>query len=32
MLIALINGDAVERTHVTLETGLVVRHSTRALP
>ncbi|MFF1611022.1 LacI family DNA-binding transcriptional regulator [Amycolatopsis sp. NPDC058278] len=32
MLIALINGDEVERTHVTLATGLVVRHSTRALP
>jgi LacI family transcriptional regulator len=32
MLIALINGDAVERTHLTLDTGLVVRHSTRALP
>ncbi|GHG07498.1 LacI family transcriptional regulator [Amycolatopsis bullii] len=32
MLIALINGDEVERTHVTLDTGLVVRHSTRALP
>jgi LacI family transcriptional regulator len=32
MLIALINGDDVERTHVTLDTGLVVRHSTRALP
>ncbi|MCR6482562.1 LacI family transcriptional regulator [Amycolatopsis sp. OK19-0408] len=32
MLIALINGDAVERTHITLDTGLVVRHSTRALP
>ncbi|WIV55180.1 LacI family DNA-binding transcriptional regulator [Amycolatopsis nalaikhensis] len=31
MLIALINGDDVERTHVTLDTGLVVRHSTRAL-
>ncbi|MGW5721305.1 LacI family DNA-binding transcriptional regulator [Amycolatopsis sp. NPDC003865] len=31
MLIALINGDEVERTHVTLDTGLVVRHSTRAL-
>jgi LacI family transcriptional regulator len=32
MLIKLINGDAVERTHLTLDTGLVVRHSTRALP
>jgi LacI family transcriptional regulator len=32
MLIALINGDEVERTHVTLDTGLVVRSSTRALP
>ncbi|MEU4520275.1 LacI family DNA-binding transcriptional regulator [Amycolatopsis sp. NPDC024027] len=32
MLIALINGDDVERTHVTLDTGLVVRRSTRALP
>ncbi|MBE8517792.1 LacI family DNA-binding transcriptional regulator [Amycolatopsis sp. H6(2020)] len=32
MLIALINGDEVERTHVTLDTGLVVRRSTRALP
>jgi LacI family transcriptional regulator len=32
MLIALINGDDVERTHVTLDTGLVVRHSTRAVP
>jgi LacI family transcriptional regulator len=32
MLIALINGDEVERTHVTLDTGLVVRNSTRALP
>ncbi|MFJ7214517.1 LacI family DNA-binding transcriptional regulator [Amycolatopsis sp. NPDC098790] len=31
MLIALINGDEVGRTHVTLDTGLVVRHSTRAL-
>lgn len=31
MLIALINGDEVERTHVTLDTGLVVRSSTRAL-
>ncbi|MET8998199.1 LacI family DNA-binding transcriptional regulator [Amycolatopsis sp. Hca4] len=31
MLIALINGDEVERTHVTLDTGLVVRRSTRAL-
>ncbi|MEV5716691.1 LacI family DNA-binding transcriptional regulator [Amycolatopsis mediterranei] len=32
MLIALINGDDVDRTHVTLDTGLVVRRSTRALP
>ena len=32
MLIKLINGDEVERTHVTLDTGLVVRRSTRALP
>ncbi len=32
MLIALINGDEVGPTHVTLDTGLVVRHSTRALP
>ncbi|WP_329047056.1 LacI family transcriptional regulator [Amycolatopsis sp. NBC_01488] len=32
MLIALINGDEVGRTHVTLDTGLVVRSSTRALP
>ncbi|MDQ7804480.1 LacI family DNA-binding transcriptional regulator [Amycolatopsis sp. A133] len=32
MLIALINGDEVGRTHVTLDTGLVVRHSTRAIP
>ncbi|MEU5258902.1 LacI family DNA-binding transcriptional regulator [Amycolatopsis sp. NPDC021455] len=31
MLIALINGDEVEHTHVTLDTGLVVRRSTRAL-
>jgi LacI family transcriptional regulator len=31
MLIKLINGDEVERTHVTLDTGLVVRRSTRAL-
>jgi LacI family transcriptional regulator len=31
MLIALINGDEVGRTHVTLDTGLVVRSSTRAL-
>ncbi|MEU8637260.1 LacI family DNA-binding transcriptional regulator [Amycolatopsis sp. NPDC048633] len=31
MLIALINGDEVPRTHVTLDTGLVVRSSTRAL-
>ncbi|MFG1647078.1 LacI family DNA-binding transcriptional regulator [Amycolatopsis sp. NPDC049252] len=31
MLIALINGDEVERTHLTLDTGLVVRSSTRAL-
>jgi LacI family transcriptional regulator len=31
MLIALINGDEVGPTHVTLDTGLVVRHSTRAL-
>jgi LacI family transcriptional regulator len=31
MLIALINGDDVEQTHVTLDTGLVVRRSTRAL-
>jgi len=31
MLIALINGDEVEQTHVTLDTGLVVRHSTRTL-
>ena len=31
MLIALINGDEVARTHVTLDTGLVVRRSTRAL-
>jgi LacI family transcriptional regulator len=32
MLIALINGDEVGKTHVTLDTGLVVRHSTRAIP
>jgi LacI family transcriptional regulator len=31
MLIALINGDEVGHTHVTLDTGLVVRRSTRAL-
>jgi LacI family transcriptional regulator len=31
LLIALINGDEVERTHLTLDTGLVVRGSTRAL-
>jgi len=31
MLIALINGDEVGHTHVTLDTGLVVRRSTRVL-
>ncbi|RSM40564.1 LacI family transcriptional regulator [Amycolatopsis balhimycina DSM 5908] len=31
MLIALINGAEVEHTHVTLDTGLVVRRSTRAV-
>jgi LacI family transcriptional regulator len=32
LLIALINGEPVDRTHITLDTGLVVRSSTRPLP
>lgn len=31
LLIALINGEEIDRTHLTLDTGLVVRGSTRAI-